>query len=197
MSKIQAKPFTEKVIGTLTDELKTTLVGLVNGSNQTPAFRSMINTTNYITGADKGKVQHIVLETWNKTYTGYLIYNDTYCVLIAYANNTQDLCIVNINLTNQTYTLVKEVLTILELRFILGAAGGSVGGDVTVDEINSGTATAGQVITANGTGGATWGDIPSELPATLGTAGQVLAVNQEGTAVEWASVVPATFVDWS
>lgn len=140
MSKIQAKPFTEKVIGTLTDELRESLLGLVNGSNQTPAFRSMINASNYITGADKDKVQHIVLETWNKTYTGYLIYNNTYCVLIAYANNTQDLSIVNINLTNQTYTLVKEVLTILELRFILGGSGGGGGTEVEALEVSNITA---------------------------------------------------------
>ena len=139
MSKIQGKPFTEKVIGSLTDELRESLLGLVNGSNQTPAFRSMINANNYITGADKDKVQHIVLETWNKTYTGYLIYNDTYCVLIAYANNTQDLCIVNINLTNQTYALVKEVLTILELRFILGGVAGG-GSPVEALEVSNITA---------------------------------------------------------
>ena len=71
MSKIQAKPYIEKVVATLSEEQKTSLLSLINGSNQTPAFRSLVNANNLITGADKG-VSHIVLETWNKTYTGYL-----------------------------------------------------------------------------------------------------------------------------
>lgn len=126
MSKIQAKPYIEKVVATLSEKQKTSLLSLINGSNQTPAFRSLVNANNLITGADKG-VSHIVLETWNKTYTGYLLYNDTYCVLVAYSNNTQELNIVKINLANRTYNLVKEVLSILEFRYIVG--GGS-GGDI-------------------------------------------------------------------
>ena len=33
-----------------------------------------------------------------------------------------------------------------------------------------------------------WADVPKELPATLGTAGQVLTVNSGATGVEWANV---------
>ena len=135
MSKIQAKPYIEKVVATLSEEQKTSLLSLINGSNQTPAFRSLVNANNLITGADKG-VSHIVLETWNKTYTGYLLYNDTYCVLVAYSNNTQELNIVKINLANRTYNLVKEVLSILEFRVVLGG-GGSGGGIPDAIEVNN------------------------------------------------------------
>jgi hypothetical protein len=129
MSKIQGKPFIEKVVATLTEEQKITLVGLVNGTSQVPNFRSLINSASYITNADKG-VSHVVLEAWNKTYTGYLVYNDNYCVLLAYANNTQDMVIVKINLENQSYKLVREALTILELRYVLEGIDG--GADVPV-----------------------------------------------------------------
>ena len=128
MSKIQGKPFIQKVVETLTEEQTTALLGLVNGSDSTPAFRSLINPNSHITDADKNQVQYIILEAWDKTYTGYLVYNTTYCVLVAYTPNTQELTIVNINLTNQTYKLVREPLSILELRFVLSGEGSGGGG---------------------------------------------------------------------
>lgn len=48
----------------------------------------------------------------------------------------------------------------------------------------------GKVLTASyGEGGGSfeWADSPKELPASLGTAGQVLTVNAGGTGVEWAT----------
>lgn len=64
--------------------------------------------------------------------------------------------------------------------------------EVTASEIDSEEATSGQVLMADGEGGASWGNIPNELPASLGTAGQVLKVNSSGTAVEWASIESAS-----
>lgn len=51
--------------------------------------------------------------------------------------------------------------------------------------------TAGQVLTLEVPEGETdpvpaWADVPKELPASLGTAGQVLTVNSGATGVEWA-----------
>lgn len=44
----------------------------------------------------------------------------------------------------------------------------------------------GKVLTAGSTAGtATWQNVPKELPASLGTAGQVLTVNAGATGVEW------------
>ena len=66
--------------------------------------------------------------------------------------------------------------------------------EITAYDVDSDSATSGQVLTADGSGGASWTDIPKELPSTLGTAGQVLKVNSGATGVEWAnesSVLPA------
>lgn len=153
MSRIQGRPFIELVIGTLNEEKKKKLLNLVNGTDEQPAFRSLINPSNYITDADKNDVSHIVLETWHKTFTGYLIYNNTYCVLISYSRNTQDLNLLSINLTNQTYTTIRQSLTILELRFILN----DVSEHITPGDIDSGDAPKGQVLTADGESGASWG----------------------------------------
>ena len=49
----------------------------------------------------------------------------------------------------------------------------------------------GKVLTAtysNGVGTFGWDDAPTELPASLGTAGQVLTVNSGATGVEWSTV---------
>ena len=48
-------------------------------------------------------------------------------------------------------------------------------------------ADSGKVLTAGADGTATWADVPEELPASLGTAGQVLTVNAGATGVEWAT----------
>ncbi len=152
MSRIQGRPFIELVIGTLNEEKKKKLLDLVNGTDEQPAFRSLINSSNYITDADKNDVSHIVLETWHKTFTGYLIYNNTYCVLISYVRNTQDLNLLSINLTNQTYTTIRQSLTILELRYVLN----DVSEHITPGDIDSGDAPKGQVLTADGESGASW-----------------------------------------
>ena len=120
MSKIQGKPFIESVLDSLNDTQKTTLLSYVNGTNKNPQFRSLINSENWITkltGEDTGdydKVSHIILETYNKTYTGYLIYNASYCVLIAYALNSQELNVLDINLTNKSYKLIKTPFLLIE-----------------------------------------------------------------------------------
>lgn len=138
MSKIQGKPFIEKVIQSLTDTLRTDLVSLINGADQSPAFRSLINANHYISADDKNKVSHVVLETWNKTYTGYLIYTDDFCVVISYNRNTQDLDILTINLTNQSYKIVREPLTITELRFVLQDSNGdSISNSIEVSNITT------------------------------------------------------------
>lgn len=116
MSKLQETPYASKVIKTLTGTQKTTLAALINGSQSVPTFKSLINPSYYIT--TKG-VFYICLECRNATYTGYLVYTNTYCVLFAYKENTQDMDILNINLTDMTCSRENEYLNILELRFCL------------------------------------------------------------------------------
>jgi hypothetical protein len=129
MSKIQDVPFISKVIGSLTDELKADLLDLINGEEKTPALRSLINNDYAITDSDKGKVQFVTLETYKGNYTGYLIYNASYCELVAFKGNTQALDQLYINVAKHTFSFVNEALTILELRteLIDSRAGADVG----------------------------------------------------------------------
>ena len=57
-------------------------------------------------------------------------------------------------------------------------------------------ADAGKVLTATGEHTASWQDVPKELPASLGTAGQVLAVNSGATGVEWRTALEPIYVDY-
>lgn len=142
MSKIQDVPFISKVIGSLTDELKADLLDLINGDEKTPALRSLINNTYAITDDDKGKVQFVTLETYKGNYTGYLIYNASYCELIAFKGNTQALDQLYINVAKHTFSFVNEALTILELRteLIDSRAGADVGAlQEEVSDIKDGT----------------------------------------------------------
>lgn len=67
---------------------------------------------------------------------------------------------------------------------------GELGSDVDASEINSGTATSGQVLTANGTGGASWAESSggltsvkaSDVDSESATSGQVLTANGNGGA---------------
>ena len=183
MSKIQGKPFIEEVINTLGDELKSDFLDLVNGSDATPAFRSLINASHLITGADKNKVQYVVLETWNKAYTGYLIYNNSYCVLVSFTNNTQEMQIVKIDLAKQTYSLVKQPLSILELRMYLMEADEHI----VATEIDSGDEPADRVLASDGDGGAEWKDVMDVItPETVesGDAIQLFGFNADGQLVK-------------
>ena len=142
MSKIQDVPFISKVIGSLTDELKADLLDLINGDEKTPALRSLINNTYAITDDDKGKVQFVTLETYKGNYTGYLIYNASYCELVAFKGNTQALDQLHINVAKHTLSFVNEALTILELRteLIDSRAGADVGAlQEEVSDIKDGT----------------------------------------------------------
>lgn len=182
MSVIQRKPFIQLVMESLTQSLKTTLLGLVNGSDKTPDFRSLVNESALITGSDKNKVQYVTLETWAKLYTGYLVYNNSYCVLIAFSSNTQALVMLDINATNRSYKVVKEYLDINELRRYIEEADEHI----TTGEIDSGTAIAGQVLAADGDGGAEWVSGASTIKeddTETGNAVQMAAFDEDGNLI--------------
>ena len=133
MSKLQGKPFIEQVVSTLSDEQKSAFITLLNGTSA-PVFRSLINPNSYIGETDLNKVSHIILETYNKTYTGYLVYNTSYCVLIGYQLNSQELSMLDIDIANKTYRLIKQPLSILELRVVLNGTGsGGSGTEVVIN----------------------------------------------------------------
>ncbi len=182
MSKIQGKPFIEELVNSLSADLRKELLDLVNGSDKTPEFRSLVNKDHLVTGSDKNKVQYIVLETFCKTYTGYLVYNNSYCILIAFNNNTQALQLVNVDLVKNNCRVIKQPVDILELRMYLRDPTAST----TIGEIDSGDEPENKVITSDGNGGAYWGSKVNYLVLT-GESGTLtdeqLAVAQLDSAV--------------
>ena len=116
MSVLNRKPYVQSVLGSLTDAQTTTLATLIDGASET-LFRSFVNVSYPITASDKG-VAHCVLETKDKVFTGYLVFNNTYCVLFAY-NDNQEMDIVKIDYENDKYELVNEELNITEFRACL------------------------------------------------------------------------------
>ena len=163
MSTINKKPFIQSVIDTLTDVQKTSLVSILDGA-ETTIFRSYLNLNYPFTTDDKG-VSHCVFESKDKVYTGYLLYNNTYCVLVAYDSDIkQRLTILKLDVTIDKYTIVDEYLDINEFRRLLM----DVGEHITTGEIDSGDATEGQVLGADGESGSKWIDNPYVLSLTNG-----------------------------
>lgn len=131
MSVINKKPYIETVLETLSAVNLATLKSLINGSANA-IFRSFINKDCPMTEDDAG-IKHLVLETKDAIFTGYLIYTENYCVLFAYDGLSQKMRIVNIDYVNSAYTIIKEELSINELRRVLDDATESQGGKPVKD----------------------------------------------------------------
>lgn len=125
MSIIDRKPFIVKVIETLSAEQKATLKSLINGGGDGPVSRSIIpfgQTQTILSTSDKG-VKEMNLEIsktrGQNTYLGYLVYNDSYCVLISYSGlKHQLLTLIELNLVegNWQYEIKNCELSITDLR---------------------------------------------------------------------------------
>lgn len=135
MSVINKEPFIRKLIASLTSEQKATLAALVNGGgNQTPILRTLSinpagNRTN-ITNSDKG-VKLCDLEINYSLFRGYLIFNNSYCVLISFTDS-QKLSMFKISEDKHNFATVDEELSVLELRLELF----DLGEGVTEAELN-------------------------------------------------------------
>ena len=98
-----------------------TLKALINGEGEAPVHRSLRPLAGLmLTEADKG-VKNMILDVSDiraqGTYTGYLVYNDYNCVLIAYSGNrNQNLSMILIDPTDLSYVINGANLTIDELR---------------------------------------------------------------------------------
>ena len=119
MSVLNKKPFIKSLLESLTDEQRSTLASLIDGGGtRAPILRTLnINTTStrtHITNADKG-VKICNLEINYSLYNGYLIYNDSYCVLLSYTDS-QQMLVFSINLSERNFASVNEELSALELR---------------------------------------------------------------------------------
>lgn len=123
MSAIQKKPYIRNVLDSMEDEEKVTLLQLVDGKQNKPTPKSLINPSQHITGADKLLTpEYIALETKEGVYTGYLIYNDDYCTLVTYEDGSQNLDILDIDLSNMTYKVNGENTSIADMRFEIDAS---------------------------------------------------------------------------
>lgn len=119
MSVIDKKPFLISLIETLTEEQISALKVMMNGGgNPTVLMRTMhispLGERTHLTAADKG-IHRCNLEVDFSLLNGYLIYNDTYCVLIVFTD-FQTLSWYTIDVENQEIAKITEELSILELR---------------------------------------------------------------------------------
>lgn len=118
MSVINKQPYIETVVASLSKENLTALQSLLNGTG-TKIFRSFINQTDVMSTSDKG-VAHMVLEAKDQVFTGYLLYNNSYCVLVAYEGGlSQKMFIIKLDYSHDKYEIVEEPLTIDEFRRIV------------------------------------------------------------------------------
>ena len=131
MSVINRKPYIETVLETLSAANLATLKSLINGSANA-IFRSFINKDCPMTADDAG-IKHLVLETKDAIFTGYLIFTDDYCVLFSYDGLSQEMRIVDIDYEKKEYEIIKEELSINELRRVLDDTTESQGGKPVKD----------------------------------------------------------------
>lgn len=115
MSVLNKKPFIKKILEETSDTDLSALNKMLNGASET-VFKSFINLSYPITSSDKG-VKHCVLETKESVFTGYLLYNDLHCVLVGYeSGKSQKMFSLVLDIANDSYSIVDEELSILELR---------------------------------------------------------------------------------
>lgn len=141
MSVINKYPFIDELLSDLSSDELTTLTSCINGQGATPIFRTLKSwSSSVLSSADKG-IYPINLEMNGPsalTYQGYLIYNDDWCVLIAYVNDDAcQLTVIDITMPESgsdiKWSYIPEKLTINELRSEMfdvanGSGGGGSGG---------------------------------------------------------------------
>ena len=179
MSVIRKKPFIEMVIDSLSPAMKDALAGVLNNQPAT------INRDSSFADMPSGNTVTAVYFKLDETNfkNGILIYNNSYCVLVAY-HRFQDLLIYQLNVAAKQYEKINEYLDINELRRVLNDR---VGKDIDAGEIDSGSATTGQVLAADGAGGAEWVDsLDTITPETVqaGDAVQLFGFDASGNLVK-------------
>ena len=149
MSVINKSPFLNGVLENLSELEVDNLYKCINGRGAKPIFRTLKpQGNNRLTASDKG-VYPIILETKGPTAVtlqGYLIYNDSDCVLISYSDdNAQLLSLAEITVpasgTDYGFEYIDEIVSITDLRSELfdlthtdaggGGGGGGEGGSGT------------------------------------------------------------------
>ena len=161
MSVIGKKPFVNYIINELNKTQVSTLASLMDNLGS-PTLVSLYGTENLISNSNKG-VTYVMLkmeQLTNETLNGILIFTDNdHCGLFVINNDSPIIAEFKIDPVNRTYAQINEHCSAEELRQICGDRIADIEvSSVTASDINSGTATNGQVLTANGSGGAAWAD---------------------------------------
>lgn len=158
MSVILKKPFIETVVGSLSGTQIGYLADAVNGTGD--VVTAKIGTVTFTALKDEHSGIHrinLILNGGN-SLPGFLIYTNSYCVMISYIGSSVKLLLTNIDLVTFKTTDIEENLDIEELRRVINDTliekGEAV--SVQVDDIDSESSTAGQVIMSDGEGGAEW-----------------------------------------
>lgn len=131
MSILNAKPTILQIIESMPAKDVAKLRALLDGAPT--GFRSLTNGEYKISDKDAG-VSHIAFETKKKTYTGYLVKNDSMCALIAHEGD-KCVCLL-IDPDKRRFKAVDEGLTAGELRSLLDDEA-EASGDSWVDEMRS------------------------------------------------------------
>ena len=164
MNGMNFKPFIHKVLDSLSDENIATLSTLIDSHSNNFKNRSL--KKGEITNDDKGVGLYTILLDDDTIRTGYLIYNDTYCVLLGYVSNSERVVEYSLNLTQKTYEVIKEYLTTDYLRQAVKIKAVAVGENIKIqpDDIETGEAVAGLLLVTDGTGSTTIASPEETLP---------------------------------
>lgn len=109
MSVIRKKPTIEIIAEQLSDEERESLVSLLNSPSPSTVEYNFLN-------AQKGIAPCVFTFDDKTVKNGILIYNDTLSYLIGYNTKYQELELIQLDFTNDTYKKIDEYLDINELR---------------------------------------------------------------------------------
>lgn len=136
MNGMNFKPFISKLLDSLSDKDIGTFASLIDRHSND--FKKRLLSE--ITTDDKGVGLFTIQLDKETIRTGYLVYNDNYCVLLGYVSNSERVVEYELDLTTQTYVAIKEYLTTDYLRHevaIRATAAGELGDVVEIKEVNT------------------------------------------------------------
>ena len=181
MNGMNFKTFISKLLDTLSDEEIKTLATLMDSHSDDFKRRSLLKGD--LTNADKG-VSLCTIQLDAETFrTGYLIFNNTYCVLLGYVSNSP--VITEYKIKNNTYEVVKEHLTTDYLRHevqIRAVSVGELGDLVEIKEVENLPAEGEEdTIYLSGSNVVDPVEGPVEVPhPTVSDAGKAIVVDEDG-----------------
>lgn len=188
MNGMNFKPFIAKLLDSLSDEQVKQLYDLINSHSNNFKKRSLIDNSNLLTTSDKGIGLYTIQLDSETIKTGYLIYNDTQCVLLGYVSNSERVSEYVIDMTKKTWSMVKEFITTDYFRHEVAIRAVSVGEltEIEVDDINSASTPANSIIVSDGEGGAEWSTVGEVLSEDTeeGSAQYLLGIDSEGNVIK-------------